>query len=423
MVSAADDLWTSDDGFFTSLDYAPTGRLLVGSCSNNTMYVLDPNRGTTIRTFVSPHKDCVSRVCFVGDYQFVSGSFDNSIGYWDIRSPTKAIAYLNGHKQSICGLSYLPETNTVISSSQDGHLRFWHLPTFAMSDPPYSLLKSMEEDEEGSLIRGCLTKCPNLSQSCFSESMGICANTGGNLFVINNIDIHSMKDDLKLIRFDSSTKFQLCWFTPNASVSKRNHIQLIEPDDYSPVKGANVSRVAHMSLHPTLPVALLRVTTTKHSFQSKNEIKDWTCVCSLREKELFQGNTVFNMSSFGSDVVDEKLISFIEEERYAPFRMKQPNFNLNGRIIASPEKYGVRLLALSSDLGTCDTPVPRKVPCPMDSFFSSGYWPDKISPLEVIARLPGPHNSVVCCKFSPVDDTLLAVGASNSQVTFYKPKL
>ena len=219
--------------FMSDLDYSPTGRLLAGGCTSNAIYVFDPNRGSIIKTFHKPHDDAVSKVRFVSEYQFVSGSADCSVGYWDMRFPSKALNFLQGHSKPIRSLDYLPDTSTLITSSQDGLIRFWHLPTFALNSPEPSLESSMRSDQEGSLIRGPLFKCPNFNLCHFSESLALCANTNGSLFYIDNFNVQHVKDDLQNIRFDESTKLQLCWFTPNASSTRRNRVQVIEHDEYS----------------------------------------------------------------------------------------------------------------------------------------------------------------------------------------------
>ena len=410
-------------GFISDLDYSPTGRLLAGSCTSNAIYVFDPNRGSLIKTFNKPHNDAVSKVRFVSEYQFVSGSADCSVGYWDMRFPSKALNFLQGHTKPIRSLDYLSNTSTLITSSQDGFIRYWHLPTFALKNPEPSLESSMRSDQKGSLIRGPLLKCPNFNLCQFSESLAVCANTNGTLFYIDNLSVQHIKDDLCNIRFDESTKLQLCWFAPSASSTRRNRVQVIEHDEYSPVAGARVSSVSHLSLHPSLPILLMRNTTTKHT-QTSQEVKDWTCVCRLKQQLSLQEYSMLDMNGFGTDVLEDRLLFSIEEMRYAPFREKQPCFSLCGRVIASPEKHGIRLLGFSSNVGTCQSPVTtRRNPCPMDSLFSAGYWPNNSSPLEVLAHLPGPEKSVVCCQFSPVDNTLLAVGDSECHISFYKPKL
>lgn len=410
-------------GFISDLDYSPSGRLLACSCTCNAIHVLDPNRGCTIRAWDKPHSDAVSKVRFVSDDQFVSGSADCSVAFWDMRFPAKAISILRGHSKPIRNLDYLSDPSTLVTASQDGDVRYWHLPTFAVRQPEPDRQSMTESDDEGSLVRGILFKCPSFNMCRFSDSMAVCVNSHATLFIIDNMSVRHLTEDLNNMRFDESTKIQLCWFTPNASSTRRNRVQVVESDEYSPEGGASISKVTHLSFHPSLPISLLRVSTSKRTLFSQ-EIKEWTCVCNLKQQLSLQDPTVFNMNAFGTNVLEETLLFAIEETRYAPFREKQPSFSLCGRVIASPDKDGVRLLGFSSNTGLCLSPVTtRKNPCPMDSLFTAGFWPNNPSPLVPLAHLPGPHKSVICCKFSPADNMLLAVGDSQNHVAFYKPKL
>ena len=411
-------------GFISDLDFSPNGRLLAASSTSNAVFVFDPSRGSLVRLFNKPHNDSVSKVRFVNDYQFVSGSADSVVAYWDMRFPSKALNYLQGHSKPIRYLNYLAESSTLVTASLDGDVRRWHLPTFALGKNDPLMKTAMQKDEPGSLVRGVLFKCPNLNLCQFSESMAVCANSHATLFLIDNLELKLVQEDLQNMQLNETTQIQLCWFKPNASQSKRNRVKVIEPDEYSPVTGARISNISHLSFHPHLPIALLRLTTSRRT-QFSQEVKDWTCVCRMKPKQPFEGSrTMFDVSGFGANVVEDTLLFASEEAHYASFREKQPSFSLCGRVIASPDIDGVKLLQFSDNMGTCSSPVGRrKTACPMDSLFTAGYWPSGPSPLQQVAQLPGNHKSVVCCKFSPTDNVLLAAGDSHTTVSFYKPKL
>ena len=114
------------------------------------------------------------------------------------------------------------------------------------------------------------------------------------------------------------------------------------------------------------------------------------CLQKLSFEENF---TMFNTSAFGANVLQDILVFATEEARYASFREKQPSFSLCGRVIASPDIDGVKLLRFSDNMGTCSSPVSTKrTACPMDSLFNAGYWPSSSpSPLQQVAQLPGNH--------------------------------
>ena len=408
-----------DSGFISDLDYSPSGRLLVACSSSNSLFVLDPNLGSVVKTFYKPHKDAISKVCFVGEYQFVSGSADSTIGYWDIRNPSKALNFLSGHTTPIRSLQYFNGNEHLISSCREGKVLFWHLPTFRVK-------KSSDNDDP--LTQGTLLKCPNLNHCYFSESQGLAAiiNQGGIMFILHNLNTNHLREDTANIMFDNTTYMQLCWFKPDSSYMKRNRVAIVDSAEYSPIESASVTSMAHLSIHAHWPIALMRITTSRTVHLSR-EVKDWTCICRL--KVLDQPSTSNNdslneyMKNYGSNVIDGMLLYATEEKRYATFREKQPCLSTCGRVIASPNTDGVRLLKFSDTMDTCLSPIISKKPTCVDSLFQLTDWFPTHSSLTEVAHLQGPENSVLCCKFSPSDPTLLAVGDADGHISFYNPKL
>lgn len=420
-VPVAQSGMVDDDktGFISDLDYSPSGRLLAASSSSNHLFVLDPNRGSIIKTFNKPHKDAISKVRFVDEYQFVSGSADTTIGYWDLRSPTKALNFLQGHKRNIRSLHYYPSNDTLVTSCRDGDIRYWHLPSFVVNS-------ENTDEEEDPFTQQVLLKCPNLNQCYFSElhNMALFSNHSGTIFIIHNLSVPHLKEDLGHFVFDDTLQMQLCWIKPNSSPDKRNRLVVVDNSEYSPLADATISNMAHLSLHPTLPISLMRITTARVTNFSR-EVKEWTCVYNLKEQSLTAPNITNEldryMQMYGSNVLEGMLLFTIEESRYASLQEKQPGFSLCGRIIASPDVQGIRLLKFSQNMGTCTSPI--KNISSLDSLLYSNEWSTYPSALEVATRIPAPEKSVLCCKFSPNDNTLLAVGDAEGQIRFCNPKL
>lgn len=404
-----------ETGFISDLDYSPSGRLLAASSSSNHLFVLDPNRGSIIKTFNKPHKDAISKVRFVGEYQFVSGSADTTIGYWDLRSPSKALNFLQGHKRNIRSLHYYPSNDTLVTSCGDGIIRYWHLPSFVVN-----------REEQDQFTQQVLLKCSNLNQCYFSESqkMALFSNHTGTMFIIHNLSVPHLQEDLGHFVFDETLQMQLCWIKPNSLPDKRNRLVVVDNGEYSPLAGATISNMAHLSLHSTLPISLMRITTSRVTNFSR-EVKEWTCVYNLKEQSLTAPNITNEldryMQMYASNVLERMLLFAIEEPRYASLKEKQPSFSLCGRVIASPHVHGIRLLKFSQIMGTCTSPI--KNISSLDSFLYSGEWSTQPSSLEVVTHIPAPEKSVLCCKFSPNDNTLLAVGDAEGQIRFCNPKL
>lgn len=430
-------LWDADDcGFITDLAYSSSGRLLVASTSSNHLFLLDPNLGTVVLSYYKPHKSAISRVKFVGEYQFVSGSADSTIGYWDIRNPKKALNFLNFHSRPIRSLDYFSANDYLVSSCQEGLICYVHLPTFSIdrkelqndvaSYPGKSLGTRLQNDDT---VQGTLLKCPNLNHCYFSETQGmaVISNNTGTLFVIHNLDIMHLRNDLRNIVLDDTSHMQLCWFEPNCMPNKRNRVVVVSSSEYSPVESAIIQNMSHLSPLPSEPIALMRIKTSK-TLNLMREVKDWTCVCRIKEEaQDVNGDDGLKhyIATFGSNVLNGVLLYAKEESRYASLREKQPSFSVCGRIIASPDSYGIRLLKFSSSMDTCLNPSSNESSSSIDSLFQmkddscSSY-----SSLEVVAHLPNPgaEKSVLCCRFSPNDPTLLAVGDADGCISFYSPK-
>ena len=411
------DLQTArDPGFITDLDFAPNGRYSVASCANKDAYIFNCHNGTLVQRFENAHNDAVSRVRFVSDYHFVSGAVDGTMALWDIRKPGAEVGKLIGHTKSVRSIDFHSSLEWIISTALDGQVRFWYLPIIGS--------QAVGECDENSPYRGVLLTCPNFNQACLGpNALVLCKNASSTIFAIDNLDLLHLREDFKNKRLDDSFKFQMSWFTPNASPTKRNRIRVFECDDYSPMAGATISSLSHVTLHPYLPLVLLRLTTNRRT-SCRQELKDWICICTLqetyRQHSDQMSNIGFLMAGFGSNVVEETLLFQSEEERFASFREKRVSFSNCGRLIASPSKFGVRILSFSQDIHSVDELQILK-----KSTTAGSVWPFQLQgPAELFTccSIERPTGSTICCKFSPTDTTL-AVGDSNNQVSFCQPIL
>ncbi|CAD8089152.1 unnamed protein product [Paramecium sonneborni] len=75
------------------------------------------------------HSDDVLSVCFSPDRTILaSGSEDNSIRIWDIKSGQQK-AKLDGHSQPVSSVCFSPDGTTIASGSQDKSIRLWDVKT------------------------------------------------------------------------------------------------------------------------------------------------------------------------------------------------------------------------------------------------------------------------------------------------------
>ncbi len=425
-------------GFVSDMDYSRDGRSLVASSSNGSIYLFEPNCGKLRHRIENAHDDAVSRVKFVSDTLFVSGSADCTVALWDVRKTVKAVNVLRGHSKPIRSLHYDSGSDMIVSSGQDGEVRYWHLPFFkaaaeappAGTPAPVRLPGALPHTREGnsSEYQGKLFTCQNFARLCMNDETLIFTNSQGTIFIIDNLDVRHLAQDLKNMRFDDSIRIQLGWFSPNASPEKRNRVRVVEYEEYVPVPGSIISNVMFVGLHPNLPTMLLRLTTSVRNYL-RQQVQDWTCICNMKQ-QLCQDTLKYwhTMSSYGSNILEETLLFGSEETRFASFRDKQPSFSKCGRVIASPDKQGIRLLAFSHDLDTCDN-VQLKTKhraglsgSVLSMFQNPEFWPSGPTELVTVGKLDRSTNSTLCCKFSPID-MLLAVGDANSCVSFYQPVL
>lgn len=405
---------TNDSGFISDLDFSPSGRLLVASCSSNTLFVMDPNRSPLryVGVMDKPHKHSISKVRFVGDHQFVSGSADGSVGYWDLRKPSEPLNFLHLHRQQIRSLHYFAEKEYLVSSCQEGVVRFWHLPSFSV--------KKNEQDGDPN-TQGVLFRCANLKHCYFSElqNLAVFSNNSQTIFVIQNLNIDHLAQDLSSMVFDDGLNLQLCWIKPNALPGRRNRVRILDNAEYSPLQTASVTNLSHLSICGST-LTLMRLTTSV----PMSPAKEWTCACSLKDETTDSTNVLEEyINTFGSNVVNGTLQYAREETQYSSLREKHPSLSKCGRIIASPDRYGIQLYKFSPDMDVPSFPKGNSSSNGMDIFLE----PTDVCPtptsLEVVKRIPAPEKSVLCCKFSPSDPALLAVGDSNAEVKFISPQL
>ncbi|CAD8171768.1 unnamed protein product [Paramecium octaurelia] len=75
------------------------------------------------------HSNYVSSVCFSPDgYTLASGSYDHSIGLWDLKTGQQQ-AKLNGHSHYVMSVYFSPDGTTLASGSEDESIRLWDVKT------------------------------------------------------------------------------------------------------------------------------------------------------------------------------------------------------------------------------------------------------------------------------------------------------
>ena len=264
---------------------------------------------------------------------------------------------------------------------------------------------------------GTLFTCPSLSHICisnYSKKLAVCSIVNSSLFLIENLDITCLQSDIEHVTFDSGLQMYLGMNPRLASMQKRNRINVLSLDEYSPLLGASVSSIAHMEFIPSLPMLVVRCTTRNQSHLSGIETKDWTCVSMTGSREKQQ----YRVPSFGtgSDIFTEHLLYSTEEPRFANIQEKKFALTNCGRVIASPHERGVRLLSFSPELNDIEEMTRQTKRESMGMFWKTD--PSTLHTLKVVST----ESQTICCRFSPVD-ILLATGDRLGNISFHQPVL
>lgn len=408
-------------GFISDLSFSPDCKNLVASSTAGDVFILHPSNGRAKSVISDAHCSPVSRVLFVDNVQFVSGSTDCTVKLWDVRNTKKCVNTLQGHTKAIKTMDYSKDEDLLVTSSFDGQLRYWHLPY-------YQVERTDDHDsEDATYHRGSLLLCPNFAYAAMSPTCKklVCANSHGVLYVVSNLCIRTLKSALLGKRFDDSFQTQLAWFTPNASTHRQNRMHVISYADYIPIdQAATISKIGYMTYHPKTPLLLMRLSTQcKQGFSSQTE--EWLCVCNMQQNFATNDKqNIFARKSFGSDIFEETLLFRSQERRFASFREKRPAFSECGRVIASPDKDGVRIMAFSEKLDLPSTHLTKKsTSSSIGDIFNLDCFSGSTAELVLLQNVVRPADTTICCKFSPLNDFLLAVGASDGTVSFIQPAI
>ena len=398
----------------SDLDFSPDGLLLAAS-SGNCLTLYDPQRGRSWKNLWNPMKtnSTITGLVFTGDKKFAVADVNGSIGVFDARKFTVPLNVFRAHSQLIQSLNYDASCEWLISTDSNGLMQYQYLPAFEISGV----------DLQKDLHYGTLLTCPVLNQFAIgfdtekkAQMLVMCSKNNGSLYIVDNLDMRNLENDLRSIRFDDSLKLHLSMSPALAAPNRRNRIRMIDQDEYLPGANLSISKFAQALFFPHSSVLLLKFTTKKKSLLGM-ETKDWlSCV---KVVDTRQSHSVL-LKSYGANVLNETLLFVTEEVRFATLRDKKASITQCHRIIASPTKEGIRLLSFSPHLPALETVLRRKH---LSSDVMSMFWPTGPEDMYTVATMPSTNSFPLTCKFSPANNLLLAVGDNDGQVLFYQPKL
>ena len=399
----------------SDLDFSSDGLLLAAS-SGNCLTLYDPQRGRSWKSLWNPTKtnSTITGLIFIGEKKFAAADVNGNIGVFDARKFTVPLNVFRAHSQHIQSLNYDASCEWLISTDSNGLMQYHYLPAFEVSGV----------DLQKDLHYGTLLTCPVLNQFAITSDMEkkrqmlvMCSKNNGSLYIIDNLDLRNLENDLRSIRFDDSLKLHLSMSPALAAPNRRNRIRMIDQEEYLPGANLNISKFAQALFFPHSSILLLKFTTKKKSLLGM-ETKDWLSCVKIDETR--QSHSVL-LKSYGSNVLNETLLYVAEETRFATLRDKKASITQCHRIVASPTKEGIRLLSFSPHLPTLETALHRKHHSSSDVM--SMFWPTGPEDMYTVTTMSSSNAFPLTCKFSPANNLLLAVGDNDGQVLFYQPKL
>jgi WD40 repeat protein len=119
----------TDGNQVSRIAVSPDGRRIAGGLSDRTVRIWDARSGEVLDT-LRGHTDFVYDVAFSPDgRKLASASYDKTIRLWDLS--TKRYRILRGHTESVNRVAWRG-TNQLVTGSQDGTIRLWKVPSFAL---------------------------------------------------------------------------------------------------------------------------------------------------------------------------------------------------------------------------------------------------------------------------------------------------
>jgi len=125
--------------------------LLVTGSDDNTVKLFDIRIKHSQATFDAEYSVCA--VTFNSDNnQIFSAGIDNVIKVWDLRRQSMLFS-LEGHTDTVTGLSLSPDGNFLLSNSMDNSLRSWDIRPFSAGDRCTAIYTGHQHSFEKNLLR------------------------------------------------------------------------------------------------------------------------------------------------------------------------------------------------------------------------------------------------------------------------------
>ncbi|RDD44391.1 DDB1- and CUL4-associated factor 10 [Trichoplax sp. H2] len=378
-----------------NVEFNPDGSCLLAACERRSILIFDCITHRKIKEIFPAHSDCVNVVRFLDNRLFISCSDDYTIAVWDFRNTKAKLTTLKGHRNWVKSIEYCAASKVLITSGFDDTIRVWDMNS----------LRSQANNEVTDCEVYLATGISRLKLSPDEKKLAI-ATVDGNLLIVRNLNINSLKDNLrptysqgKLIPTVISSEI-----LNNPTSVKENEIknsfEIIRtfPDELFDVsERCHRNGLYSMDFHPQSMNLITRFTLADDNYLSVLEL--------LSVHGL-------NFSSFDRAHHESQLTHYKVEANFRPSvdYIKEISFGADGQVICSPYGFGVRLL--SYDHNCCpyefSEPLKRK-----------SHYPTELNTLQL---LHGHMEACLTSRWSPVH-MLIASGGLDGNVIFHEPKI
>ena len=239
-----------------SLEFSPSGKILVAACEQNTVSLYDPNTRKCLHQMIDAHNDAVNCICFCDKRIFATGSDDSTIALWDARKLGEDVMKLAGHTDWVKSLAYDCKTRLLLSSAFDGTIRTW--------DINKSTCSNHELDELGWQLFTKESGISRMKLSCAGDKLVISylnpEEQCDEILLVHNFDLNHFSDDL-----------QASENCPDVKVGYRNNLNVISGKfEYIVLP----LYIPSFDVHPDGSCLVSRYLTEKYEYTTVHDIQD-----------------------------------------------------------------------------------------------------------------------------------------------------
>jgi len=182
--------------FVNSCCPAKTGAGVVTGSDDGTIKIWDSRKRNFVHSLANKYQ--VTATCYgATEHQVITGGLDNVIKVWDLRNQSIAFS-LEGHTDTVTGLSLSPDGTHVLSNSMDNSVVMWDVKNYA-GDRKVATFKGAQHGFEKNLIKCAWTPdgkhvgCGSADRNVYVwnvASRALKYRLPGHTGSVNDVDFH-----------------------------------------------------------------------------------------------------------------------------------------------------------------------------------------------------------------------------------------